>query len=142
MKTANELGFHVAQLALAFNVHLDVHPNMPPDKAAAGFDPATQQRAIRIAPIIDETTYVVALHELGHCLAPLGFLHLEMSKTFRMTNQLATTRDVLLQLEAEYAAWDWAQHHALEWTPVMEYVKRMTLGSYQRAAKKLLGRIP
>lgn len=89
---------------------------------------------IKIAPVTGETTYAVALHELGHCLSPMGMLRSEMSKDMRSMNRLTTKRDVALQLEEERAAWDWAEHYALEWTPAMQAVKKMCLGAYERRA--------
>jgi len=129
---------HIADLAKAFNVDLVVRPDMSPDKAGAGFHRSTGQKLIRIAPVTEETTYIVAMHELGHCLSPMGQLREEMSLTMRTMNQLSSTRDVALQLEEERAAWEWAQHYALEWTAAMQSVKTMCLGAYERRARSLI----
>lgn len=86
---------------------------------------------IRIAPVIDESTYAVALHELGHCLAPLGRVHhIAGSRAFVRTGLPATLRDARLLFDAERSAWDWARHYALEWTPLMEHIELLGMQSY------------
>jgi hypothetical protein len=131
---------HVTDLAHAFEVRLFVHRRMSPSGAGAGFVTIggieTLVKRIDIAPVTDEATYAVALHELGHCLHPLGMLHTQGSKMMRRFNQLATFRDVRLKLESERAAWEWAHHYALEWTDTMAYVERVGLQSYDGALLK------
>jgi len=105
---------HAYQLAQAFGVRLEEHAEAQPHQALA--IPAL--RAVVVAPIIEETTYAVALHELGHILAPLG----------------AVAGTTNLELDAEDAAWAWAEHHALEWTPVMARVRRWCEGTYHAYA--------
>jgi len=122
------LAAHVRELAAAFDVLIIEEAAMPPDRAQAALmkvmDRATgaieigEVRAIRIAPVIDETTYAAALHELGHMVAPLGML----DGTEGLT------------IEAERAAWEWAQHYALDWTPLMDSIREMSFGSYTRPA--------
>lgn len=136
---------HIAQLGAAFGVFVQVK-SMAPDGAGAGSalvgimtpdGPTDVQRvkAIVIAPVIDETTYAVALHELGHCLHPLGMLDAEGSKTWRMTHEPSSLRDIKLQLVSERAAWEWAHHYALEWTDAMAFVERFSIGSYEARAR-------
>jgi hypothetical protein len=158
---------HVAELAAAFGVKVQVFETMPPDAAGAGWRvrvcescgqrnalkrPGTVRcgkckaplgtvdtvHAIMIAPVIDETTYAVALHELGHPCSAFGMInHVEGSSAMRRENRCDTLRDVRLQLEEERAAWAWAQHYALEWTPAMTFVMREALATYERAARKV-----
>lgn len=142
--TTSKLAQHVTELCAAFGVHLLVRPEMRPDEAAAGTLradndlPVAQRRCIRIVPVIDESTYAVALHELGHCLSPMGSVNTtEGSRTMRETNRVSTLRDVRLQLEEEHAAWAWAQSYALEWTPLMQYVQDIALASYIEVARRL-----
>lgn len=125
---------HIIQLTKAFGVRVDVDPGLEPECATAG--PAM----IHIPPVTDDTSYAVALHELGHCLHPLGRLTDQMSATCRRTHACATARDLALQLEEEYAAWSWAKHYALEWTTGMAHTRRLALTSYKIRAKKILGR--
>jgi hypothetical protein len=42
---------------------------------------------------------------------------------------------VRLKIEQEIAAWEWARMHALEWTPVMRNVRRMTFNTYLKEAR-------
>jgi hypothetical protein len=130
---------HVRDLARAFGIHIREDVNMAPHQAGAGhLRGDTSRRGIVIVPVIDESTYAVALHELGHCLSAFGMVNLhEGSKTMRATNQLSSRRDVLLQLEEERAAWEWAHHYALEWTDIMSYVERYAIGTYEAMVRRM-----
>lgn len=135
---------HISELCAAFNIKLIVKIGMPPEYAATGYMPLTGKAAIMIAPVKDETTYAVALHELGHRLHPIGCLKFEMSEQMQMTNRYSSVRDIRLTLESERAAWEWAMDNCLgrDWTPVMDIVRVMALRSYERDAKKILGHVP
>jgi hypothetical protein len=142
--TRNEqLAKHVTDLAAAFNVQLQVSRNLHPSDAGAGClnpgAPVEQRRFfVRIAPVVCDATYAIALHELGHCLSPFGIVTLDhASPTYRATKQPTTLRDVQLQLEEEHAAWDWAHHYALgqEWTAGMASVEKHALETYYRSAR-------
>lgn len=142
---------HVEQLASAFEVVVEYDSQLK-------YEDATGKRVffkhkftgkiipvniIHVRPIFDDTTYATALHELGHNLHPMGHLHWEAgSAELRKTGKPATMRDIKLQWEAECAAWEWAEHHALEWTAGMESVKRYGLGTYQRNYYLIFGRYP
>lgn len=108
---------HVLDLAAAFKVTVHISPNLRPEQAGAN----PRIRAIAISPIVDETTYAVALHEMGHLVNPLGCRSLE-------------NRDLpaVTVLSEEHAAWEWAQHVALEWTGPMEAVRVWAVGTYER----------
>lgn len=135
---------HVTALARAFGVALIVQHDMDPAAATAGFLRSSRglpfdlkQRVVVIAPVRDESTYAVALHELGHCIHPLGqCTQTEGSREMRLTNQYSTERDVRLQLLEERSAWEWAHHYALEWTPVMQAVEDLGMQSYLRMARR------
>lgn len=133
------LARHIEELCRAFGVVLNVVPGLPPDAGGAGYMVGdTSRLAIQVAPVIDDSTYAVALHELGHCLSPLGMInHIHGSSTMRRTHRCSTLRDVRLQLDEECAAWDWARHYALEWTDLMTMVERYALMSYRREARRL-----
>lgn len=127
---------HVSELAKAFKVHLTIVTDEAPHAAAAGFllkdkhlPLHKRRRLVKITPVIDETTYAAALHELGHCLHPLGMMDVGM--------EIKTLKDMRLKLDEEHAAWEWAQHYALEWTPAMEAVKRHSFESYAGVARRL-----
>jgi len=60
--------------------------------------------------VVDECTYVTAMHELGHCLASDGG-HEETIKR-------------------ERAAWAWAEANVLCWTPAMAADKLRVMGAH------------
>lgn len=164
----SKLADHIVALCEAFDVKLVIHPGMDPGGAGAGCvvvgcptcgqrlrmrgraagvvrcprckqeGPSLPRYYIEVAPVMDETTYAVALHELGHCLSALGQCGMyEGSQSMRRNNVYATLRDVRLQLEEEMAAWAWARQNALEWTEVMSHVEQMTFDTYRKQARKL-----
>lgn len=136
-KTTSELAIHVRDLAAAFGVEIIVHRGEP-DDAQALLARTSKRRAIRIPPIIDETGYAVALHELGHHLHPLGFVDKEQgSPRYLATGRPATLRDARLRVESERAAWEWARAAALQWTDLMQSVQNMTLGGYEQFLHRL-----
>lgn len=138
---------HVTDLARAFDVRLFVETKMKPHDAGAGrgyhplFTTGMFERpsvgVVKVYPVIDDTTYSVALHELGHCLSPFGQLRTAHgSLPYRKSGLMTTKRDALLLWQEELAAWEWAQHFALEWTDLMTMVMEDALGSYRRALRK------
>ena len=72
---------------------------------------------VAIKPVSDEASYCIGLHEIGHCVDPLGWT------------------PSVTKLTREYAAWDWAEHNALCWTPTMEHTKILCLQSYERSVE-------
>jgi hypothetical protein len=140
----DRLAQHVVELAQAFGVMLQVTHSLLPHEAGAGYPkedkhlpPPQRRKLVLIAPVRDETTYAVALHELGHCLHPLGSCgSTEGSLEMRLTNRYSTLRDIRLQLLEEESAWEWARHYALEWTDVMTYVQTISTESYRRTARR------
>jgi len=113
---------HVYELAAAFNVRLIEVEDAQPEQAFA----APLRRTIVVSPIIDETIYAVALHELGHVLSPLGSLH--DAKRGADSAQAAHN----YTLAEEHAAWDWARHYALDWTAPMQAVRDWAIGTYEQ----------
>lgn len=67
-------------------------------------------------PITNIVWYVIALHELGHLLSP--------RQQARMTNKLIYYDEV--------DAWDWAQRHALHWTPLIDQLRASRLQTYRK----------
>lgn len=167
MTDSTALAQHITELAARFNVRLDVRRGMDPAAAGAGYVviacPACGQhnalrhagtvrcgkckgplgrhernQTIMIAPVTCEATYAVALHELGHCLHPTGRVTESMgSRTMRTTGAIATLSDMRHQLLEETSAWEWAEANALDWTPTMQQVKALALGSYEKHARQL-----
>lgn len=122
---------HVLALGDAFGV--TVHEAK---EVGTGFAMA-QKNIVVIAAVTDDVSYAIALHELGHCLHPLGHVHrLEGSLDFRRTGQPSTLRDVSLKLVAERAAWEWARQFALEWNEQMDFIERHALASYVKNARR------
>jgi hypothetical protein len=109
---------HARDLALAFDIRLITDPRIKPDEALA----IPRRRIVLASDIIDDTTYAVILHEMGHLVAALGSLR-----------TAATIGNANLLLDEEDAAWAWAEHYALEWTPAMQAVKTYARGTYDRA---------
>lgn len=132
---------HIQQLATAFKVAMIQNPNMPSDDARAVLveSMGLSVPVIIIAPVQDERTYAIGLHELGHLLAPCGMLsYTEGSQTYRLSKgvQFGCIRDVKLIIESELAAWEWAHSFALTWTPAMTNVEVIALSSYHELAKR------
>jgi hypothetical protein len=109
---------HAYELAAAFDIRL-IETDARPEEACA--IPAL--RTVISSPMIDQTIYAIALHEMGHLLSPLGSLrqHETPASAARLHN---------LMLEEETAAWDWAAHYALEWTPAMQAVREWAYQTY------------
>jgi len=112
---------HIYELAAAFDCEVHETTEANPEDAFA----IPGRRAIVIAPIREEAGYVIALHELGHLNAPLGFLGAE-----RRAAESAASRHNFTLTE-EQAAWEWAEHHALYWSAAMTQVRDYALGSYR-----------
>jgi hypothetical protein len=112
---------HALDLANTFGVVLIEEKRMRPDDAAAvDMGPL---RLVFVAPIIDETTYAVALHELGHLIDPMGMPQKRAA--------LNGNADNLLR-DCENAAWQWARYQALVWSDAMEHVAQWAEGTYNR----------
>jgi hypothetical protein len=113
--TALDLQAHARQLAAAFDVRLIEAPVLKPEEALC----LSHLRVALCHPIIDETTYAVALHEMGHLASPTGVL------------RSAVNGDIgRLMRDEEDAAWTWARHYALIWTPAMQAVATWAEGTY------------
>jgi hypothetical protein len=109
-----ELRQHAYQLAAAFGVRLIETDIRPEDAFAAKGDAVCGQ-------IVDETTYAIALHELGHVAAPTGSLRAAGVEGERTS----------LQRVEEDAAWTWARYYALVWSPAMEHLAQWAEGTYK-----------
>lgn len=122
---------HARDLAKAFKVAF-IEMDIAPEEAGASVKPHGEYLGIvKVGRIVDDTTYAVALHEIGHVVAPLGGLveekrRLEGSAAMRMT------------LIAERAAWEWAEHYAADWTVGMEQVKLWALSTYEKGYQQAL----
>lgn len=131
LPTLEELKRHVVDLCAAFNVKLVLVADLAqrPERAVshqliAKKGGETLAMLVECAPIVDETTYAVALHEIGHCVAPNGHF-------------IGITEDYQMRLIAEEAAWEWAKWASLDWTPTMEQNMLMSVGTYRKRAQQL-----
>jgi hypothetical protein len=120
---------HLAGLARQHGIGLNVVKDMPPERAyalRAGFAGMAPVRIVTIAPVMDETTYAVALHEMGHTVAKNG--------VFGPCELCRSVSDVSKKILAEQSAWEWAKQNALDWTVAMEQNKQMSLHQYEEWA--------
>lgn len=120
-RTAAELQAHAHALAKAFDVRLVEDARFKPEEAVG----VGGLRVVLMTVIADETTYAIALHEIGHLASPTGIVR----------HVCAGDRGNLMRVE-EAAAWAWARHYALEWTPVMEAVAQWAEGTYERVGRR------
>ena len=124
--TVEEMLNHVVELARAFDVVLLEAPGMKTEHGASltvEYKDHSVARSIIAKPVHDETSYAVALHEVGHCLHPTGALLREDNDKFS------------IKLLQEESAWEWAEYYALCWTLAMEAVKQQGLESYHRTER-------
>src|SRR4051812_15325989 len=109
---AREFARHAHAIAAAFGVEIIEHDDQ---LQIAGANPILG--VVVCARIVGETSYAVAMHEMGHHLAPLGFLPLEQIRAESVRAKLG------LVVVTEEAAWEWAEHYAIDWTVAMQQVK-------------------
>jgi len=135
VRNVQQFADHARALAQAFGVDLIEEDAMKPEGAFAAqlSLPGIHLKGVAIHPIRDETTYAVALHEIGHCLAPLGSLPFEKQRFAPDSVEYAN-----VSIVEEEAAWEWAQHYALEWTQPMQGVQDWALGTYAAGKKQTL----
>lgn len=110
--TTQSLREHAIAIAKAIGVRLIETDVIKPDEAFAVVGP----RLVVCHPIIEETTYAVVLHEVGHLAAP--------GAAFGGSAEIV--------LAAERAAWTWARAHALEWTPTMDALATWCESTYAK----------
>ena len=120
-RSLEELREHAFELIKRFGIKMMTAKHV--DRSFA----LPNQRAVAVVPITGEVEYAVLLHELGHILAPCGFLRPHMKPSDPVT--LPVLR---LIVEEERAAWEWAKHYAIDWTPTMEHICSITLGHYEQ----------
>ena len=119
--TTQELTTHARLLALDNSILLFEADDAPPDLGLS----AVHQRRVFVRTITDETSYAVALHEMGHVGHPRGFLR-----------TLETEHDAHLKVQEEENAWFLARSHALDWTVAMEMVYKQAIATYYEAARR------
>lgn len=147
--TPTNLRDHAQSLATLFGITLVYSEKLKYEEAGAiVFDDSSPEAkralaevgctkmVVRARAIIDEATYAVVMHEIGHHLAPNGHCLLKDPKPG------CHPRDryewLAAKLVAEEAAWEWAQYYIEQvfvWTAAMEQVKRYGLGTYERGRR-------
>lgn len=130
-----ELAQHVRDLCEAF--HLTVKRDVTSflmNNVHLSLDTQTGVRVttLHLAPIVDDHSYIAALHEIGHVLHPSGHLRIEVDTAAGKTAVTPMSPDVeeVLLFEEEVAAWTWAIAQALIWNPAVEMIAREALSSY------------
>lgn len=99
-----------------------------------GGEALTESREVNIPPVTTAARYAVALHEIGHIVVDdegRGYGPDEPSLAFLDKYNAAVTADYVRALGNERDAWDWAEAHALTWTPEMAAKRTDGLASYQ-----------
>ena len=76
------------------------------------------ERRVKILPVAGPVSYALALHEIGHIVAPGGF-----GRKYS-------------RLDKEMRAWRWAREQAIEWTDRMDGYMQKCLWSYLRRARR------
>ena len=104
---------HARRLAEAFDIRWLDSELLRPEEALAIWN----LRVVISRPVSDETSYAVVLHEFGHLAALNGVV-------------VGLHRNNTIRRVQEAAAWDWAQHVALEWTPAMAQVRQLCEATY------------
>lgn len=122
--TVEELANHARQLAYAFRIEVAEYPRdfLPPEVAMSHAG-----HSIFIQEIYNHANYAIALHELGHCCAPSGFFTPQ-----QLGVKEKTAKHRLIE---EEAAWEWAQHHALDWTVEMQAVHDYAIETYHTGVR-------
>jgi len=115
----NRFRAHIEKLADKHGVAVLMDPSLPPEGGIA----FGELRAIAVSPVMDETTYMVAMHELGHVLAPGGHGIVDAN--------LSPIKKVAARMDQEDAAWAWARANALEWTDLMEHWAQYSREAYR-----------
>ena len=124
---------HLYKLVVEHSVEVLEAHGMPPELAVS----APELRRVILPTIADDTSYAIALHEIGHIVAKNGH---GISKG--MSGDLSDPMYVYDLLTEEFAAWAWARAQAIDWTVGMEQTEKLAIMSYLetlRRAKETAG---
>lgn len=123
------LAQHVQHLAVRHNIEIIHVPGMTIDQAcaqrvqASSLGLAVQLSFVYTPPVIDETSYSTAMHELGHLIAP---------NACEPNIEAQMAQSMVHKLEQEDRAWAWARENALVWTAEMETDARYARETYRK----------
>lgn len=118
MKTPAELQQHAIELGAANKVIIILDPTMSVYACKSSQDPARNVTCISMVPITSKYVYAIAMHELGHVIAPDGCLH------------AGDANNRLLKLQSEQNAWKWAAANAIMWDADMTKFAEQALRTY------------
>lgn len=128
--TGPQMWQHIQDLCKTFNI--EIHLCEKPEESRGGVVHGTLMkpgarvgvqtilsRLIQVKKVDNAFLYAIALHEVGHIEHPSGLL-IEIDNG----------------MEQELAAWEWAEHHALDWTPEMQAAKDYGLMTHRLAEQQ------
>ena len=115
----NHFRRHVVEIARTHRVVVVFDKLLAADDGVA----VSEARMIVVHPVFEETTYMVAMHELGHVLAPGGHGTIDKS--------LPPLQQIISLMDQEDAAWEWARANAIMWTELMEHWAQWARESYR-----------
>lgn len=124
--TVEELARHARAIAKAFRVALYEVPGLRLEESVAerlSFGPIQVNR-VRVPPITSEVHYAATMHEIGHLVHPVGIL------PGRDQNEIT------VKMCQEEAAWEWARHYAIDWSPAMEHTAQLAFGTYKEGERQ------
>ena len=113
----NTLSNHIAHLAAANRVKVIMDPTTKDSSSILKHEIYVR------SPVNDDITYAIALHELGHILSP----NQAYCEDYNLVHLFGPT-DKIKGLEID--AWTWARKTALQWTPAMESIAKISLETY------------
>jgi hypothetical protein len=99
--TPAEMAAHIAKICKRAKITITT-------KKSGGARAWRRPARISIRRVLSDITYAVALHEIGHILGE------QKGK----------------RLDQEIDAWEWAERHAIVWTPAMQVKRDRCLASY------------
>lgn len=129
------LALHALFLAGKHTINVFPLPAECQDSAQANLmsDGHYEARIVFCAPVIDETTYMIQLHEMGHLVAPGGM--------FKVDELLPIPIQITKRMDQEDAAWAWARETALVWTLEMEVKAQWARETYRHHLERTVKRL-
>jgi len=132
----NDYGNHVRALARAFQVTFEESEDQFPCGGKQYNQYGESRWYVRTRPIRSEYEYSIAMHELGHCCHPSGFLQPTPPRFVLEQRGGCIPRNLRVAWEEEAAAWEWAKRYALTWTSEMERAYETGMASYEELRPK------
>lgn len=128
MHDVNRYRNHLYQLTQTHDIRVMEALGAPPEMNEAH----PKLRRIVVAEINNDTSYALALHEMGHVVSPDGH-----GKSHGLCRKCCQDPMYMYDLlTEEFAAWAWAREQAIEWTVGMEQTEKYCIMSYLEQLKK------